>query len=279
MRKTLFMFMLIFFSCWIAATPVTANLKMWLNADSITANNGDYISQWNDLSGNNNHVVAANSSARPVFTANSSLINNRAAVHFAGGDDGLWCNNSLDFDFTSATIFVVRSIGAAGSVLAIAQTGTTYNNEFLLAYNNPRIYHHTSGGVYYYLDHQANPTTAYVQTAVMGTGPTDNALYVNSVASTLGQSNSNGGSVQNFSAVNRFVVIGNRGGYGYNSGFAGDISEVLIYEGKLSNADRYSVELYLGSKYGIETYPVPEASSIMMIFSGMLLVYVAKKRL
>ncbi|NUM35363.1 MAG: hypothetical protein HUU50_12505 [Candidatus Brocadiae bacterium] len=278
MKKFVFFFLIAFFSCYVAATPVTANLKMWLKADSIVANNGDYISQWNDLSGNNNHVIAAGSSTRPVFTANSSLMNNRSAVSFAGGDDGLWCSSSLDFDFTAATIFVVRSAGSSGSVLAIAQVGTTYNNEFLLAYGNPRLYHHTAGGVYYYLDHQANPTNSFVQTAVMGTAPTDSTLYVNSVASTLGQSNSNGGSVQNFSAVNRFVTIGNRGPSGYGGGFVGDISEVLIYEGKLNSTDRYNVELYLGAKYGIESYPVPEASSIIMVLAGVFLAYMLKFR-
>mgnify|MGYP000923732122 CR=1 FL=1 len=278
MQKFLFFFLILSLSCCISATPVTTNLKMWLKADSIIANNGDYISQWDDLSGNNNHVTTSVTSTRPVLATSSSLINNRAAVHFSGGDDALWCNNSLDFDFTEATIFVVRSAGASGSVLAIAQNGTTYNNEFLLAYNNPRIYHHTSGGVYYYLDHQSNPTSAYVQTAVMGIGPTDNALYVNGIGSTVSQASSNGGSVQNFSIVNRFVVIGNRGPYGYNTGFVGDIAEVLIYEGKMNNTDRLSVEMYLGTKYGIESYPVPEASSVAMVLAGMAIAYIVKNK-
>ena len=274
MKKLVIFVMLVACLSYIAAVPMS-NLKMWLKADDINISDGGYLSQWNDASGNGNNVTASGST-RPLYVANSN-INGQSAVRFQGGDDALVLHGSTDFDFTSATIFVVRTNGS-GSLLPIAQEGTTYNDEYLMAFGTPRIYHHTRGGVYYYLDHQINPSAAYVETAVMGNAPTDNALYVNSVGSTLSQGNSNGSSVANYAATNRYVTVGNRG-TGSN-GFTGDIAEVLVYEGKLSNSDRLQVEQYLGGKYLVEGYdPIPEPGSFLLLLAGVFFLFPGWKKM
>lgn len=44
-----------------------SDMTLWLDASKIQANNGDTITQWNDLSGNDNHVVQSNIDRKPKY--------------------------------------------------------------------------------------------------------------------------------------------------------------------------------------------------------------------
>jgi len=62
-------------------------LEMWLKADSGIVLNGNYVSEWNDQSGNGHHATSAFDVIRPVLHPQS--LNNLPAVSFDGVDDFL----------------------------------------------------------------------------------------------------------------------------------------------------------------------------------------------
>ena len=62
------------------------DLVVWTDAmQGVTKDGSNLVSQWNDLSGNNNHFVQATGSKQPVWTANE--YNGKPALVFDGTDD------------------------------------------------------------------------------------------------------------------------------------------------------------------------------------------------
>lgn len=62
-------------------------LRMWLRSDQGIELNGNFVSQWSDQSGSNNHALSSPDAYRPVFTPNA--INGLPALSFDGEDDYL----------------------------------------------------------------------------------------------------------------------------------------------------------------------------------------------
>lgn len=73
---------------WFASALPTdfSDLVVWTNAmQGVTKDGANKVSQWNDLSGNNNHFVQATGTKQPVWTA--SEYNGKPALVFDGVDD------------------------------------------------------------------------------------------------------------------------------------------------------------------------------------------------
>lgn len=71
-------------------TPAQLSPFFWLDATQLGLTNGDPVSSWTDLSGNNNHFTSS-ASARPTYTA--SGINDLPSLTFDGVDDGMVLSN------------------------------------------------------------------------------------------------------------------------------------------------------------------------------------------
>lgn len=254
----------------IFADPVLQNLKLWLRADSLTGlQNGAAVTTWSDGSGLGHDAYASGSSTPTYY---SSAINGKATLRFDGGDQ-LFISGSSDYNFTETTIFTVHSPqNRAGTVISIAQDGTGYDHEFLLYGDN--TYHHTSGGVFTTIGHQSVPSTVYFSTSVIGTAPSDMLFRINGITSTT-STVAYGGGGSNMPSVNRNITIGSRWLDNYGEAFLGDIAEILVYSGKLSQQDIQTVEYYLSSKYSIGNIsnPVPEPGCVFLVIAGMMVAF------
>src|SRR3990167_10530119 len=67
-------------------------LVFWADASYITGlNDGDSVTTWNDLSGNDNHATQSTAAQKPILKLN--IINGRPVVRFDATDDNLVITN------------------------------------------------------------------------------------------------------------------------------------------------------------------------------------------
>lgn len=82
-----------------------SSLTLWLDASdisTITKDGSDYVSQWNDKSGNSNHVYQSTGSLQPLYSSSNSVANNRPAIVFP--------NSATGVGFTSQNSFLLKNI-------------------------------------------------------------------------------------------------------------------------------------------------------------------------
>ena len=82
----------------------TANLQLWLRADSVELTDGK-VSRWYDLSSNQYEIVQTNAAARPTVAENA--LNGQPALTFNGTSTFLTGGDILDLGTDSWTWFVV----------------------------------------------------------------------------------------------------------------------------------------------------------------------------
>ncbi len=206
----------------------------WLRADSLSFTDGQTVSVWNDVSGNNNDV---SSNATPAYEASSNF-NGRPAVSFENGD-----RFQLG-DLTSLTegeVFAVIEADADppgngddaelwdfgstgdrglypntdGNLFEEFGTTTRKNGITAPALNQPRIYNVRSGASDYEIR-------------------LDGSSLFSTSTNTVGFENA--------------AVIGREENGG---GFDGDIAEFILFNQRLNAAQRIIVENYLAAKYAI----------------------------
>src|SRR5690554_6113125 len=84
-------------------------LEMWLDADSVTPIAGNKVAQWNDLSGNSNHLTQTNSGNRPTLENNISELNGHNQIDFDASNDNYF--SSLDLSsLTEGDIYSIISV-------------------------------------------------------------------------------------------------------------------------------------------------------------------------
>lgn len=112
---------------WIP-TYLGANLLLWLDASDSNSIilNGSNVSQWNDKSGNRNHVLQNVAGNQPTY--NVSGLNNRPALDFTGD---LMITNTNPFGSTinDAFVAVVHKIDSIqqGTLFSLTGSGSSSN--------------------------------------------------------------------------------------------------------------------------------------------------------
>lgn len=239
-------------------------LQLWLKSDYGVQTTGsspfNYLSQWTDFSGNNNHALPGSSA--PFLSANA--INGLPAIfnHDLVSPPPATGTLTLPFGFrnfsTGANIFLVtKSLnssvpayildlgnGATSDNISVlsttAATTATFNlytgstNHTLSATNA------LPASVFEILEAQQGGTTGYIQgNGVTGSGslPVGNNLTrsINSIFTN----------------------------YNASSSFKGGLAEVLVYDHALSSADRAAVLAYLNTKYQFSTLTSALAPTIV----------------
>jgi len=109
-------------------------LAVWLDASQIIGlNDGDTITQWDDLSGNNNHASQSTSTKRPLYKAN--IKNGLPVARFDGLDDFMsFSNLTLLQNVPYAACFAVLKTTAPGSaryIFAASINSTTSIRYFI----------------------------------------------------------------------------------------------------------------------------------------------------
>ena len=228
-----------------------SGMKVWLRADmdifsdaGITpAINDDPVYQWNDQSGNGNHVVQTTVGLQPLFKP--STLSGKPILRFDGVDD------LMDRVYTSpmaqpATMFVVvndKTSGAQNSI--IDSTDPLLRHVFgKYVFATPDTF-----GLYAY---NGLPPGFDGVVDSWPTGFRVWTLVFNGGASSITKN----GTLVQAGTVGTDVSVGLR--LGANNSGGGptvwadmDIAEVLIYNSPLSNSQRTAVEAYLNTKYAI----------------------------
>lgn len=204
-----------------AAIPGTiAGLKVWYSARLITGKSDlDTISQWNDLSGNDNHLVQASGGDQPVYHTGEK--NGQPAVYFA----------SKYMSFTSGITL------NAHTVYAVLGTDAASNPVHYLTY-----YHNVTGtykfGIYYGSQRTANANYEGWQCLVWQ----NSHLYHNATEVTYTDTGTPSGNQV-------FQYVGKRDDliwpyYGY-------VCEFLIYDNQIAYSDIQILDAYFNAYYAI----------------------------
>jgi hypothetical protein len=215
-----------------------ANLTAWYDASntgSITIATG--VSQWNDLSGNGNHLVQGTGNNQPLY--NAAQINGRPVLSFDGSNDTLRVAFTLSQPYT---IFCVgRYTGANPSSNYTMFDGFTGGNRGRHAWGSTTA---TAGllanaGTSLFGAGTYNMTQAAVHEVVF-----DGA---NSILSWNGTATNTGNTGTTAPGGLTLGAFGN----GSSSFMEGQIAYVLVYSRALLAAERTRIRRDLGTIYGL----------------------------
>jgi len=200
-------------------------LEVWYDANTLSLSDGESISQWDDLSGNGNHLTQSSSTERPIFTSN--ILNGKPVVRFDGTNDYLLMNTRLTTIRTA--IFVVNWSGAYNPYTPLIGDGTNY--EWVSDGSTEKLFSPTYSHSYIqngqvYVDGINTPPLDAVRPS------SHSIITVETVGNLTGD---------------RITKDRNISGRVWR----GDYAEVIIYNRVLTDSERSDVENYLKNKWGI----------------------------
>lgn len=223
-------------------------LQAWYDASNIgqALAHNDAVSQWNDLSINADHLVQGTAANKPTYITNA--VNGKPVVRFDGTADFLAVTGSLT-GLTAGHIFVVANrTTSTVSIRYWVDTGGGIGDTAWALISNDTA----ADRAVYFMDNGAG--TAQLNVATPGTGYAVWAAEIeNGVASSaiLHKNGTLAGNITGTPAIAPDDLhLGAQVG-GATRYFDSDIAEVVIYNRRLSSAERVSVERYLGAKYAI----------------------------
>jgi hypothetical protein len=232
-------------TCGSALTnPVTSGIIAQYSArqgTSVAQDQNGYVSAWNDISGNGNHLTYNGSP--PIY--NPTLINGIPALDFSGGA-GMYSAGNFALN-DSVTVFIVTQWRSPGTWGSLAHHGSR-DNDWAMEEN--------AGMGQNFVHWQTNNDNAGVNlTLSSGTNfvlagrmdPTKGRYF--SAASTSGGVTSITGSAStSLSTGSKRLYVGKSDA---NEGSNAYIGEIIYYNRSLSDAERDSVISYLRSAWGI----------------------------
>lgn len=237
--------------------PVLPALVTWFKADALTGSNGSPIANWPDASGNGDNATQTNGSQMPSLATNA--INGLPVVHFnTTNSTYLEFPRPVQGDFTIICLF--RSTQGLNSGTLYYQGAGLVNGEVAGVVNDFGTCLFANGTV---CAGTGNPDTAvnsspgfndgqphiFTFTRTQKTGSL--ALYVDGTlqgTATAGTETLSAPSVLVLGAQQTLLNF-----------LTGDIAEVKIYNGALSDADRIADEGSLRCKYGLGSGTPPPA--------------------
>ena len=244
-------------------------LAAWFKADALSYTNGAPVASWIDSSGSGNTATQSTVTPQPSYV--SAAINGRPAVRFnAAESDNLAFNRPVKDNFAIFCVF--RSTQGIG-------TGTNfYNGAGLVSGEKNGV---TSDfGLSLNVSGKLLAGTGSPDVTIASTGVTFNngsahvAVFRRTQATGLLELFADGiaqgtatGGVQSLTAP-ASLVLGSHPVL--NNYLTGDIAEVKIYEGIISDADRSAVSSALAFKYGIGPAVAARAPADFLAVAGNL---------
>lgn len=216
-----------------------AYLKLWLAADeSPKLFNGNKVSKWNDISGNNYDAAQSTDINQPVF--DPCGINGMPALLFNGSTTSI-NNSTLPVLNNPVSCYTVARAGSSANSQIIINGGVTVSA-------NQSIYVNPSGLLRVYGGTVLSPSSVYTnKISILG-------YSINNTANDTGFSQIDGkitGDAGNnkFGNVNGYIV-----GDSVTAGtgvFNGHIAEIILVNRSLEPVENFSIINYLSHKYKI----------------------------
>jgi len=222
----------------------TSGLRLWLKADAgITKDVNNKVTSWADQSGFGHVVSNPNYSYQPVFVAGAA--NGYPALRFDGIDDYLE---------TAASINLLNG-GPDYSVIVVTKPGETQKQ-----YADIIDYSHST-----YKNMVLQQDDNYVNSFRLNTGPRQLSTNSFQIITAVGFSVC----VNNTSCIDypwqaisynepAFFTVGNKSRRAYPREYNGNVAEIIIYNRKISDAERQQIEAYLVNKYQVYREKLPK---------------------
>lgn len=226
-----------------------ANCVLWLDAaKGITLATG--VAQWNDQSGNGNHVAQASGSNQPAYTTASTLMRGRPAIVFTGASSHSLILDAFAAAFTGDDMPV--SIFLAYTATTVAATACMVGwGRGASATPFSCLQHTTAPALAFNRRDDANVNNS-ISTTAPAVGTPHIASLVYSPAVDLVVQGASGGLAQTLTTgvmtLDRFA-IGSLRRNSESQFFTGEIYEVIIYSRAVGTRERKTIERYLGQKY------------------------------
>jgi hypothetical protein len=250
-------------SAWAQLPSVTSGtLKLHLDAAQGVATSGGLVTQWNDLSGGNNHFEQTNAAQRPALVAGGA--GGLPAIRFTSDRlDAVATHTLNNANGLPFTVFAVTSnTNATQGAFGLFDSAPGQTNVFRYSAftgtnpNNPnRAVELWNADPFISFDVNSAGTVISTQAFVNPNANAANRTLSNRTIDGVGLVGK--GAFSSTATQNVFLNpdIGSINGGG-NGFYAGDVSEFIYFSGKLSVPDRFAVESYLRTKYGINA-PLP----------------------
>jgi hypothetical protein len=262
-----------FFQAWWGAQTISpdqiAGLEWWIDSadsTSISLQAGtNLVSQWDDKSGNGKHLTQSTSGNRPRYI--ESVKNGNSVIRFSGGNVAMTVPSSTAlFNYlhqSNTTVFMVFNLQSSASSLFTLMDnnqrafGAGYsfyidNRKNNAVSTNGMIHFITRGSLNFVVDNRANnaASTSIYHSVLIKSNPTELPANRSEVffEDTFYKNNSSSQAVLTANTIDS-LSVGNVPGS--PAGFIGDICEIIIYSGILSNADTARVRNYLKAKWGL----------------------------
>lgn len=244
----------------LGATPFApdqlANLALWLKADSISPADGSAVASLADSAGSGLTFAQATGTKQPLWIA--SGIGGKPALDFDGIDDFLIIgSSSLGQNVSGLTMCVVarsdtvvaadrRLFGLSGNTISTSRAIIYQGRNTLATYGagGRRL----SADVFQEVNGVAMDLNPRIQVAKFDFAGARLDHWVNGATAGALAGFQTAGLSENSAALNSAIGSGPDGSGGW---FDGRIAEVVVYHRALPDAERDSVESYLGAKYGI----------------------------
>lgn len=237
------------------APLAVTGLKGWYDATRGVTLNGSTVSQWSDISGNNNHATQGTAANQPTYVAATSGVNGNAYLSFDGTNDYLSANGlatTLTGNDTPFTIFMVTAAtDTLGNYTPFSAGNTASNNNYLLFFDasvsasTSQLWAERQDSVPTTQSANSGGTTFGTSTKVLSyvfSGTTVSAWLNGTLAI-------NGAALNVGSLTLDRATIGGWGRIAVSAFYKGKICEILIYNSALGSTDRQSIEGYLTSKW------------------------------
>ena len=232
------------------------SMQMWLKSDiGVTSSSGN-VSQWADISGNNNNATQSSAGNQPTIVSN--VINNLPAIAFNGSSSYLQLPSGFANFTNGATVFYICNPTTYNNgMLFDFGDGTDWSNRFdLFQFTNNaaclQSFIPNDGtninGVTELKGFQAAINGNLSAIELSYNGSTTATMYTNGV---LQANNTQMNPINN---VTRSVNL--IGKYSLGNNFLnGQVTEIVIYNRQLSTNERLLAEKYLTARYSLPLTP------------------------
>ena len=209
------------------------NLKLWLDASDLTTLtiSGSNVTQWDDKSGNGNHVTQAVASAQ--FETGTRTLNSLNVLDATASRNMVVANNFGDQNVIPICILGVVGFDTSGDNVTVADGDVSLSKRVLIRRRNTNKLALWTGSTFLEATQTVSSGDVILFTAIANAA--NSRISVNGNAPSAGSTGTQQGLTSEFKVA-------------HADGFWG---EVLIYVGTMSEDDQESAEGYFAHRWGL----------------------------